>query len=417
MTTNRDLWQFPWGYPESALFVEAIVFTGFLLQFAVGPFDFALLRAPANFIALALLAVLIFLGVRFQDAPIARWIAGIPLAVMLTVALLLLGLCMEFTPQLARLPPQADDLGSQLGLRMMTSSWPFVLLYGLLLITLGIATGKRLRHFSRRDFAFLCNHLGLWVLLASSGLGAADILRAVMEVREGETEWRARDGKTGKMLELPIAITLRDFVMEEYPPKLAIVDRETSQPQPEGRPDFYQIDPKHPQGRIGGWAITLNRYLHEAVRVNEEFRPSPMQESTPAAAITAHRLASGETRTGWVSSGGKVPFFASPLILDEGHALVMTEPEPKRFASDITIIPRGGTPIDAILEVNQPVTVGDWMIYQYSYDSTAGKMSSYSQIELVYDPWLLPARIGMALMAVGAVLLVWNGAGRRRRYR
>jgi hypothetical protein len=417
MTTTRKLWQFPWGYPESALFVEGIALAGFLLQFVAGQFDFTLLRAPANFVALAILAVLIFLGVRFQDSPIARWIAGVPLAVTLTTALLLLGLCMEFTPQLAQLPPQADDLASRLGLRMMTSAWPFVLLYGLLLVTLGIATAKRLRRFSRRDLAFFCNHLGLWILLAASGLGAADMLRAVMEVREGETEWRARDGKSEEMLNLPIAIMLRDFVMEEYPPKLTVVDRKSSQPLPEGRPDFYQIDPRHPEGRLDGWDITLDRYLHEAVRINEEFRPSPMPESTPAAAVTARKPASGETRTGWVSSGGKVPFFARAVVLDEDHALVMTEPEPRRFASDITIIPRDGTPIDAVLEVNKPVAVGDWMIYQYGYDTAAGKMSSFSQIELVYDPWLLPAKVGMGLMAAGAVLLVWNGAGRKRKNR
>jgi hypothetical protein len=415
MTTTRRLWQFPWGYPESVLFVEGIALVGFLLQFAVGQFDFTLLRSPANFVALAILAALIFLGVHFQNACVARWVAGIPLAVTLTTALLLLGLCMEFTPQLTRLPPQADDLGSRLGLRMMTSSWPFVLLYGLLLVTLGIATAKRILRFSRRDSAFLCNHLGLWILLASSGLGAADMLRAVMEVREGETEWRARDGRSGEMLELPIAITLRDFVLEEYPPKLAVVDRKSSQPQPEGRPDFYQIDPRHPEGRLDGWAITLARYLHEAVRINEEFRPSPMPESTPAAAVTARNPSTGETRTGWVSNGGKVPFFAAAVILDEDHALVMTEPEPRRFASDITVIPKGGAAVDAILEVNKPVTLGDWMIYQYGYDTAAGKMSSHSQMELVYDPWLLPARVGMGLMMAGALLLVWNGAGRKFR--
>jgi hypothetical protein len=417
MATARKLWQFPWGYPESALFVEGIVLVGFLLQLVVGQFDFALLRAPANFIALAILLALIFLGVHFQDTFITRWVAGIPLAVTLAAALLLFGLCMEFTPQLSRLPSQANDLGSRLGLRMMSSSWPFVFLYGLLLISLGIATARRIPRFSRRDLAFFCNHLGLWILLASSGLGAADLLRAVMDVREGETEWRARDDKNEEMLELPIAITLKDFVMEEYPPKLAIVDRKTRQPQPEGRPDFHQIDPRHPEGHIDGWAITLDRYLHEAVRIGEEFHPSPRPESTPAASVTARQLSSGETRSGWVSSGGKIPFFASALLLGEHRALVMTEPEPRRFASDITVIPRDGTPIDAILEVNKPVAVGHWMIYQYGYDTAAGKASSYSQMELVYDPWLLPVRIGMGLMAAGALLLIWDGAGRRRKAR
>jgi hypothetical protein len=54
------------------------------------------------------------------------------------------------------------------------------------------------------------------------------------------------------------------------------------------------------------------------------------------------------------------------------------------------------------------------MIYQYGYEKELGKMSPWSEIELVYDPWLLPAQVGMGLMVIGALLLAWNGAGRRR---
>jgi hypothetical protein len=54
------------------------------------------------------------------------------------------------------------------------------------------------------------------------------------------------------------------------------------------------------------------------------------------------------------------------------------------------------------------------MIYQFGYEKTLGKMSSWSEMELVFDPWLLPAQIGMGLMAIGALLLAWNGAGKRR---
>jgi hypothetical protein len=282
------------------------------------------------------------------------------------------------------------------------------------LIALGITTAKRLLRVSRRDFAFLCNHLGLWVLLASGGLGAADLQRFVMNVNEGETQWQAL--RDEEILALPIAITLKKFTLEEYPPKLTIIDRQTGDPQPQGKPDYVQIDTQRPEGQLGDWALTLDEYLHEAVRVgiDGQYRASPMPASTPAAKVTARNIQSGETRTGWVSSGGKVPAFSSSLALDEQYTLVMTVPEPKRFASEITVMTEdGGPPIETILEVNKPVTTGDWTIYQYGYDTAAGKMSSYSAIELVYDPWLLPAKAGMALMALGALLLVWNGAGRR----
>jgi len=419
---TRKLWQFPWGYPEAALFVVGIILVGFILQLVVGHFDFGLLHSPANLIALVILAGLIALGVRFQSAPLVRWIAGIPLAVTLTVALLLLGLYMELTPQLPRLPSQASDLASRLGFRMVTSSWPFVLLYGITLIALGITTFKRLLHFSRRDITFICNHLGLWILLVSTGFGAADMIRVVMHVNTGETEWRVFS-KDEDVLELPIAITLKKFTMEEYPPNLTIIDRRAesdSQPQPKDsspprrKQAFFQIDPKRPEGRLGDWAITLDEYLHTAVRIDGEYRLNPMPESTPAAKVTARNLLTGETRTGWVAAGGNIPEFFSLLPLDDHHILTMTQPEPKRYASDITIIPKDGVPIDAVLEVNKPISIGNWMIYQYGYEKALGKMSPWSEMELVYDPWLLPAQTGMGLMALGALLLAWNGAGRRR---
>jgi len=416
---TRKLWQFPWGYPEATLFVAGLILVGFMLQLTVGHFDFALLHNPANLIALALLIGLIALGVRFQTAPLIRWIAGVPMAITLTVALLLFGFYMELTPQLPRLPPQSTDLVSRLGFRMVTSSWPFALLYALTLIALGIITFKRLLRFSRQDITFVCNHLGLWILLVSAGFGAADMMRVVMHVQTGETEWRVFN-KDGEALELPVAIALKRFTMEEYPPNLTIIDRQTdssSQPKDKPQQEFFQIDPKRPAGRLGDWTITLDEYLHTAVRIDGKYRFSPMPESTPAAKVTARNLLTGETRTDWISAGGNVPEFFSALPLDDRHILVMSQPEPKRYASEVTIIPKDGAPIDAVLEVNRPVSIGSWKIYQFGYEKALGKMSPWSEMELVFDPWLLPAQIGMGLMAIGALLLAWNGAGRRRSVR
>ena len=414
---TRKLWQFPWGYPESALFVACIALVGFMLQLNIGHFDFGLLHAPANFIALAILIGLIILGVFFQRSPLMRWVAGIPLAVTLTVALLLLGLYMELTPQLRHLPEHATDLVSRLGFRMVTSSWPFVLLYSLTLIILGIATLKRLLRFSRRDITFACNHLGLWILLVSAGFGAADMVRVVMRVDIGKTEWHSEDG----VLALPIAITLNDFKMEEYPPNLTILDRREQtdspsedKPQPKRKQAFFQIDPKRPEGRLGDWDITLDEYLHTAVRKDGEYSLNPMPESVPAARVTARNRITGDTKSGWVAMSGNIPEFFSMLPLDEHRVLTMTQAEPKHWASKVTITPRDGNPIDAVIEVNKPASIGNWMIYQYGYDKDLGKISPWSRLELVYDPWLLPARIGMGLMAIGALLLAWNGASRRR---
>jgi len=412
---TKKIWQFPWGYIESALFATGIAAAGFALQLTVGYFDFYLLHFPVNLVVLASLLVPIALAIRFENTPFVRWLSGIPFAVALIAALLVLALYMTLTPQLAYppAPAAATSLIARLGFARVTSSWPFVLLYTATLLALGVTVARRLRHASRHDFAFLCNHLGLWILLAAAGFGAADMQRAVMYVREGETEWRVFD-RNGAALPLPLAIELKDFTLEEYPPKLALIDTRTNKPQPEAAPAFLQIDPAHPRGRLGDWEVSVVEYLHEAVRIDGEFRASPMPASTPAARVTAKNLVSGETRSGWICGGGNVLGFYAALTLDERHFLAMTEPEPKRYASDIIALTPTGERIAARLEVNKPFTIGGWTIYQYGYDTAAGKMSSYSSFELVRDPWLLPAQIGMGIMTLGALLLMWRGAGAKK---
>ncbi|MDR1854567.1 MAG: cytochrome c biogenesis protein ResB [Azoarcus sp.] len=410
----RKLWQPPWGFREGALFVAGIALVGFALQLTVGYFDFYVLHFPANIVALALLVALIATGARWGDAPLLRWFSGMSFAIALIVGLLVLAFYMELTPQAVRPPPPSAGWVARLGFASVTSSWPFVLLYATTLLALGIAVARRLRHATRHDFVFLCNHLGLWILLAAAGFGAADMQRVVMYVREGETEWRVYN-KNEEAIQLPLAIELKDFRLEEYPPRLALIDRASNKPQPEARPDYVQIDPTRTRGKLGDWNLVVDEYLHEAVRIDGEFRPSPMPASTPAARVTATNALSGAVKSGWVSGGGNVAGFYAALDLDDKSFLAMTAPEPKRYSSDIVVYPKDGKSVAARLEVNKPLTVAGWTIYQFDYDKDAGKMSTYSAMELVRDPWLFPAQFGMALMALGALLLVWRGAGARRR--
>ena len=91
---------------------------------------------------------------------------------------------------------------------------------------------------------------------------------------------------------------------------------------------------------------------------------------------------------------------------------------PRRFASDITIIRNNAlssdhsplTPkIEATVEVNKPVEVDGWKIYQYGYDTQMGAMSQYSILELVSDPWLPLVYTGIYMMLAGAVCMFLKG--------
>lgn len=405
---KRKMWQLPWRYKESIAFVGGIVLIGFILQLTVGNFNYFLLQSPVNLISGG---VIIFFLIAFSFArktPFYQWFSGVPFAVTTIAAMLVLALVMGLTPQVARPNPHDTGIFTSLGFRQVTSSWAFVLVYFLMLLSLGALIVRRLIAFRMRDYAFYFNHIGLWVLLFAAGLGAADMKRYVMHVREGEVEWRVYS-ENKDVLELPIAIELNDFDMEEYPPKLTVIDRKTGESQPLGKVDYFQIDEKRPSGSLNGWQIELNEYIHQAIRNSDStYQEVPMPGSSPAARITATNMKNGDIRKGWVCGGNMSQLYMT-LGLDSQYCVVMTQPEPKRFLSDIKVFMEDGNEMETILEVNKPLRIGSWTIYQYGYDNQAGRMSTYSSMELVYDPWLYPVYAGIALLAIGSVCLLWSG--------
>ncbi len=265
---GRAWWAWPWAYRESAAFAIGLMAVGLALQLAGGPLDVHLLRSPVSWgLGVGLIGLSIFLG--FLRGRLAAWLGGLPLAVNLIAALLFLSLIMGLTPQLAAPNPE-PAWPDHLGFTRMTSSWPFILIYLALIISLGAATVRRIRR--RPSLGFVLNHLGLWLLLTAAGLGAADRQRYTVWVEEGGLEWRGRLAN-GLVVELPLAISLADFDLEVYPPKVTIIDRQTGKPQPEGRAEWFQLDPEHPRGVLGQWNLTLDQYIHLAIRGREGIPP------------------------------------------------------------------------------------------------------------------------------------------------
>ena len=86
---------------------------------------------------------------------------------------------------------------------------------------------------------------------------------------------------------------------------------------------------------------------------------------------------------------------------------------PRRFASDIQILTKTGKTIQTTVEVNKPVEVDGWKIYQYGYDTQMGAMSEISILELVSDPWLPLVYAGIYMMLGGAVCMFMFG-GRKK---
>ena len=185
--------------------------------------------------------------------------------------------------------------------------WPFVLIYVYVALILGEVILRRVTHLTswRRDIPFLLNHLGLFLAMTTATLGNSDMQRLRMVAMVGEPEWRALT-QEGVVREMPLAIELKQFIMETY---------------------------------------------------------------------------------------------------DDGS--------PKRFASEIQILTKSGKNIEATVDVNKPVEVEGWKIYQYGYDTQMGARSQISILELVSDPWLPLVYTGIYMMLAGAVCMFIIG-GRKR---
>ena len=417
MTNNikKPIWKQPWHFPESILIVVGLYIVGVALQISIGIFNFSVISWPVNIVVGLLSVAIVYVFSLRKNSLFFQWLAGAPLSIAFIASLLVQTIIMGFTPQVQGNLTSVPDFFDLIGFTRMTSSWPFVLTYFGTMVALLAAIINRLRNPKLSDYAFYLNHIGLFIFLFASGYGASDLRRYVMYVEEGAEypEWRVySDNKD--VLELPIAITLNDFIMDEYEPKLAIIDIKTGDAQPTDKPDFYQIDMRNPKAIINGWEVKVDTFYAQAVRNSgSSYRPIDMPGSAPAAFVSLRHTKTNEQIKGWVCCGNFAQLYM-PISINEKYSLVMTRPEAKRYASDVEVIASDGTVKKAIIEVNKPLRIGSWTIYQYGYDDQAGRASTYSSFELVYDPWIWAVYLGIIMCAIGSVCLFWIGSKKRK---
>lgn len=306
------------------------------MQLASGGLDVSLLAWPVSLIAAALIVITVAGITLYREKPLFRLLTGVPFSVSVIGAMLVCFLVMGLVPQHG-IPP--GGLLSRAGIYTVASSWPFILLYLTLLVSMGCLVAGVVADSGFRRWGFLLNHAGLWLVLLGAGLGSADYRDLRVRINEGETAVHAENRATGMPATMPFAVRLDDFRMEVYPVRWGLVDIRTDRFQPEKHPVFYETE-------------------EEAFAAN----PSPGVHE---------RIAS-------------------------------TVPEPSSFASDIAVFAPHGAEERATVGVNRPYRRGSWSVYQYGYDSRAGNDSQYSVLQLVRDPWLPVVYAGIAMLAAGA---------------
>jgi len=104
-----------------------------------------------------------------------------------------------------------------------------------------------------------------------------------------------------------------------------------------------------------------------------------------------------------------------PLAIELKRFIMETydDGSPRRFASEIQILTKSEKNIQATVDVNKPVEVDGWKIYQYGYDTSMGAKSNTSILELVSDPWLPYVYLGIYMMLAGGVLMFVTGVRRK----
>lgn len=401
------MWQKPWGYKEGFAICGGLFLTGTLLQIVLGKCSLDILSYPVNIcVGILYVAVLLTAYAFSRKSYFVRWMSSYSAAVTAMLSVVALTVIMGLTRQVQ---PDVTLTGIErwLGFSQMLSACSFLLLFFWFTSLLGVTTIKRMHHFRRRDIPFVLNHLGLFLALTGAVLGSADMQRLKMTTQVGKAEWRAYDERQ-ELRELPLAIELKEFTIDEYPPKLMLIDNASGKALPEGQPENLLVEDNTARGWLLDWEIDIVKILPMAASVatadTMNFVEFHSIGATSAVYLTARNIKTDTYTEGWVSCGSFM-FPYKAIRLNEEVSLVMPEREPRRFASDVTVYTESGRVDSATIEVNKPFEIEGWKIYQLSYDESKGRWSDISVFELVRDPWLPVVYTGIWMMIAGAVCL------------
>ena len=400
---QRNLWENPWGYVESFFIGFGLMVTGFFLEVFVPTSNTFVLSYPFNLIFLiGYVSVLFILYKWFSNSQIICWLTKVPASISSIVLVTMLVMVMGIIPQVS----SENNIINNLGLNHITTNWAFILIIFQFLTCLGLISIKRILQFKWSNFGFIINHLGLFLALTAGILGTGDLQRLSLNAYEGKPSWIATDAQNNQ-IELPFAFYLKDFLIEEYNPKLALIDNESGAIAENGGKNLYLVE-KGETYFIKNFEIKINEFYASSARLGDNYHPVNELGSPPSASVTIKNIENDSIKNGWISSGSFSNPFESLKISDD-YSIVMTIPEVKKFSSDIDILTKEGERISTVLEVNKPFKYKGWKIYQLSYDDKMGKWSNLSVLELVKDPWLPLIYIGIFMMIAGAFYMFWMG--------
>lgn len=410
--TEKHIWEQPWRYAEGFYVAIGIALSGFLLQIAIGNLQLTAFQYPINaIVGLIFILAILFCHIFLRKAAVVRWLssvyATVPAIIVLLGIVIILGIIPQFVPHAT----EADiphNLSGLFGWYQMTSSWTFIFAsyYSLVILVFTILKRTR-RKFTWRDIGFYLNHVGLFLAFMGGMLGSTDMMRMRMTVSEGNIEWRAQD-HFQKTVELPIAIQLDTFMIEEYPPKLMLVDLVSGKGLPENKPAAYLVEGEGKTTQLMGYTIDILSYLPNAAILRDSTNSYAVayhsEGNAHAVKVRVSHEDMADPVVGWVSNGSFV-FPHSVVYINKDLAVAMPMQEVKKYTSHVQVFTEDGASETAVIEVNRPLRIANWTIYQLSYDESKGKYSETSVFELVRDPWLPIVYAGIIMLLAGSFYL------------
>ena len=397
---NKRIWEFPWQFAESFIILSTAIILSFILDFFANSNSEIKLMYPTNiYILVSFIIITAALFIFFKNSKIFQWLSSGKLAITSIIWLLILVILMGIISQNK---VSNNNLINSLGLNNIINSKAFYIVQFFLLINLLTVTISKLNSFSIRNISFIINHLGIFILIVSLSFGAGDIEQYTIKLDKKNYVWQVKN--TTSQTELPFALKLKDFDIEMFPAKIAIVDNKSDEIL-KGNNRIISAN-KDSSMFFNDYEIRLLEYLPNAVFVGEKYHFVNDQGAAPAAKLNITDKSGG--RTYWISCGSFMypsQFFA----IDSNYTLAMLEPEPKLFQSKIELTHKNSETENITISVNQPVNILGWDIYQTDYNKEMGKWSEYSVIEIVKDPWLNFVYLGIFMMMFGSIALIFLG--------
>lgn len=390
-------------YKLSFLIASLLVIIGLVINILVPTHSTPTLSWPFNFIFLiGIIIAIVNMGFVFKKNKVVNWLSDIPSSVSAISIFSSLVLIMALVPQEKM---YSNDIWYSLGFTNIVNSWSFLILSIYLLFILGFVIIKRTNKFNFRNIVFMLNHLGLWIAIASASFGSGDVVKFSMTVSEGETTNVVYNEKS-ELFEMPFKVELIDFKIDEYYPELILINPHNGAVLNEKKEKHIEIKPNITQS-FKDYEIKIIKYIESALPKDSTFIVANVIGSVPVAFIEV-KSKEGKTYNGWITNGNK---FINPTIvyIDDNTAFAMSTPAPKKFSSLIKLYGENSTSAEKLVEVNKPISVGNWKMYQISYDAELGKWSKSSTFELVKDPWINGVYLGIGMLLIGSLLLFWVG--------